>query len=396
MKTFSHYLLLAVLLIATSTTATAKTGTMERFGAKMKYTFSGGIVTDKKSATISGVLRDDMTVPVKCEIEPGETITLATERVEGPNRRKTVCVEYFIQTTDGKKLPVNKKEAEGVARAEFKVPTNAKKIYAFMTYDAIRTKFKAEIEWTVIHKSPYSNKSYSGSFSDDDVKVAYTITGAELKRDGDRTQFHTYMWSQPGVTLNLSTKTVSGASGKLKIQCWAEDAQGNVFHREELKNKTSASMSYTIPKNATKVNFQIEHDSFPYCWIQIWMNQDANSNDYTATTKKEKTYLWLDRSHEDEKCYLCKQKASPLYFEKIVGNGVVVGCTKLPTKTFKKATTNRPIYIGDGIVTDENSYAVIRWGVDGKTAIIKPNSKVFLEGMVDGKARWRINYGKIE
>lgn len=57
---------------------------------------------------------------------------------------------------------------------------------------------------------------------------------------------------------------------------------------------------------------------------------------------------------------------------------------------------NRPIYAGDGIVTDEYSFAVIRWGTEGKTATIKPNSKVLFEGMVNGKARWRIIRGKIE
>lgn len=58
-----------MLLFAASATTFAETGTMERFGSKMKYTFSGGVVTSKSKATISGTLRDDMTVLIKGEVK---------------------------------------------------------------------------------------------------------------------------------------------------------------------------------------------------------------------------------------------------------------------------------------------------------------------------------------
>lgn len=396
--TMKSIVLIAVLLSATLTMY-AETGTMERFGSKMRYTFTGGVVTSKSKATISGTLRDDMTVLIKGEVKPGASLTFGCERMAGPANSKKVSVEYFIQTTDGKKQPAKKKEADGSVGLKLNVPKNAKKIFAFLTYNAVRTKFKAEIEWQVGNgttaTSPSNSETFSSSFRNNrGVKVSYTVTGAKLI-SGVSGIDRIYMKAQPGATVRVSANTVSGEGGKLNMSCSATDESGRSLHKEELKQKTSASLSYTIPRNATEVSFYMNHNFMPYCsvTIRVLENQTTTSS---STTQPSKKFNWRDVA-DDEKCPTCKKPAGPLTFEKIGGNGnVVVGCSTLATKKFKKAMVNRPIYAGDGIVTDEYSFAVVRWGNEGKTATIKPNSKVLFEGMVNEKARWRIIYGKIE
>ena len=84
-------LLLMLAVLAMNMTAAAESGTMERFGSKMSYTISGGIVTNKSKAMISGVLRDDMTVLVKGEIKAGSALVLAWRPLTGkssPPKRK--------------------------------------------------------------------------------------------------------------------------------------------------------------------------------------------------------------------------------------------------------------------------------------------------------------------
>lgn len=388
-----------MLLFAASATTFAETGTMERFGSKMKYTFSGGVVTSKSKATISGTLRDDMTVLIKGEVKAGATLTLGCQRVAGPNNSKKVCVEYFIETTDGKKQPVNKKESVGSASVSFKVPANAKKIYAFMTYNAVRTKFKTEMEWKVVKEmttsTSNSGETFNSSFQNNQgVKVSYTVTGAKLV-SGASGADRIIMTAQPGATLRVSAKTVSGDGGKLNMSCSATDESGRSLHKEELKQKTSASLSYSIPSTAKQVEVSMDHNHMPYCSIIIRVVESQTTTS-TSTTQPPRKFQWNDVA-DDEACPNCKKPAGPITFEKIGGNGnVVVGCTKLATKKFKKATVNRPIYVNDGIVTDEYSFAVVRWGTEGKKATIKPNSKVLFVGMVNGNARWRIIYGKIE
>ena len=392
-------IVLMAVLLSVTLMISAETGTMERFGSKMKYTFSGGVVTSKSKATISGTLRDDMTVLIKGEVKTGATLTLGCQRVAGPNNSKKVSVEYFIETTDGKKLPVNKKEAVGSASVSLKVPANAKKIYAYLTYNAVRTKFKAEMEWKVGNgttaTSPTSGETFSNSFQNNQgVKVSYTITGASLV-SGASSIDRIFMSAQPGATIRASAKTVSGDGGKLNMSCSATDESGRSLHKEELKQKTSASLSYSIPRNAKRVDINMNHNLMPYCSVIINVVESQTTTS-TSTTQPPKKFNWNDVA-EDGVCPTCKKPAGAITFEKIGGNGnVVVGCSKLATKKFKKAMVNRPIYAGDGIVTDEYSFAVVRWGTEGKTATIKPNSKVLFEGMVNGKARWRIIYGKIE
>lgn len=397
MKARLFSLFALMLLLATSVTATAETGTMERFGAKMRYTFTGAVVTNKEKAVISGVLRDEMTVLIKGVVKPGSTITLVSERMAGPDNCKKVCLEYFIETTDGKKLPVNKKEKEGSVGAAVKVPTNAKKIYAFLTYNAIRTKFTAEIELQVGNgatASSNSGETFSSSFQNNrGVKVSYTITGAKLV-SGASGADRIIMTAQPGATVRVSANTVQGDGGKLNMSCSATDESDRSLHNEELKQKTSGSLSYNIPRSAKQVNISMNHNYMPSCSVIIRVVEGTSTASNTPTQAPKK-FSWRDVA-EDEKCPTCKQQAGPLTFEKIVGNGVVIGCSKLATKDFKKAMVNRPIYAGDGIVTDEYSHAIISWGTDGKKATIQPNSKVYFEGMVNGKARWRILYGKIE
>lgn len=392
-------LLLMLAVLAMNMTAAAESGTMERFGSKMSYTISGGIVTNKSKAMISGVLRDDMTVLVKGEIKSGSALVLACQRKEGPNNSKTVGVEYFIETTDGKKQPAKKKEAEGSVGAAIKIPSNAKKIYAYLTYNTARTKFKVETEWKVTDgataTSSNRGETFSSSFQNNrGVKVSYTVTGAKIV-SGASGADRIIMTAQPGATVRVSANTVSGDGSKLNMSCSATDESGRSLHEEELKNKTSAMLNYNIPRQAKQVNISMNHNIMPSCSIIIRVVEGKTTTS-DATTQPPKQFNWRDVA-DDNVCPVCKKPASPLTFEKIGGNGnVVIGCTKQPSKKFEKARVNRPIYPGDGIITDEYSFAVISWGTDGVRVTIKPNTKVLFEGMVNGKARWRTIYGKVE
>lgn len=398
MKRFSYHLLLLVLLLATSATATAESGTMVRFGAEMSYTITGGTVTNKTKAKISGVLRDDMTVNIEGVVKPGSTLVVACKRNGGPKNSKMTCVEYFFRTTDGKKQPVKKIEKEGSAGATIKIPSNAQKLYVFLTYNAVRTKFKVESEWKVDNgtTATESGEPFSGSVKNNlGVKVSYTITGAKLipaASGGNQV----YMKAKPGSTIRVSANTASGESGNLNMTCTAKDEMDNVLHNEKLKQKTSPSLSYNIPRNAKRVDFGIAYGLMNCCSIYISVMECESNTTANTTDQTPKKFKWRDVA-EDNVCPVCKKPASPLTFEKIGGNGnVLIGCSKLPTKKFEKARVNRPIYAGDGIITDEYSFAVISWGTDGVKKTIKPNTKVLFEGMVDGKARWRTIYGEIE
>ncbi len=106
------------------------TGTIERFGEKMKFTLSGGVVTYKDgpyppridrilspNSTASGVLRVD--------VEPGETVSLTVERLKGSSEWYKRCEAQL----DGKMVA-----GEGKAHYSIKVPNdkeyfNGKVIY---------------------------------------------------------------------------------------------------------------------------------------------------------------------------------------------------------------------------------------------------------------------------
>lgn len=89
-----------LLLAATGTKADSYTGMVERFGEKMKYTISGGIVTNKEAPTCP--LIDRILSPTSkawgliwMDVEVGQTVVLTAERLKGTSELYKKC-EVFI------------------------------------------------------------------------------------------------------------------------------------------------------------------------------------------------------------------------------------------------------------------------------------------------------------
>lgn len=402
MKRQFQRLFALVLLFAASVATYAETGTMERFGAKMKYTFSGGMVTAKSDPIISNVLNDYMTVLIDGEIRRGDIFKAGFQRLAGPTKFPKVTVGYTIYDENGKKIADNSDEGKGSASISLKVPENAKEICVSMFYNAIRTKFACELKWKVVDF--YSkedageplNYSAQGKLKHPDRPgtMNFFVGGGILRKDDKSSQYRSVdMRVAPGTTIEgtfIGNPQNFSGNGKPEVvmtfTVYGKGKDGNhtLLVCDKIRDSKEVKKTYTIPKGTTSVKMAVSYIG-THCDVE-WEVLDEAEGLYPS--QQNKLFNWDDIA-PDNFCPRCKKPASSL----TLSDGAYIGCSTEATKHFRVATINRPIYAGDGIIA--RSDVDVRLGSE-KVFTIKAGSKVLFVGMVNGKPRFRVVKGKIE
>ena len=411
------WMLLALLMVST-VCAKAETGTIERWGSKMKYSFSDGVITKKRSNYISGVLRDEITTYLWGEMKAGATITVSCSKVAGPDKYKKVSVSYFFEDSNGKMIgKENTKEEEGTATTSFKIPENAKTVHVVYDYFTLRTKFHCITEWkvtkgTVTQTQTNSNvRTISDTYSNKNtgVKVSYSIYGAEPIMSGG--VHRAIMKAYPGSTVKVTAQTVSGENGKLRGTCYAKSVKSDGTEKEEYnkveKDQSSVSMSYTIPHGVTEVDFTVMHNWVEVCNVVIRVTEKESSSSSSSTTTTKTTSdankFNLNDVAIDNKCEHCKKPYSNWVFN-TGGKGDwgagsysgCVGCKTIALEKYDVAIANRPIYENDGIYTKGGMEAQIYDSYNEDNYItLEENTRILYVGKVDGKDRFSLIKGTV-
>ena len=374
----------------------------------MKYSFSDGVITKKRSNYISGVLRDEITTYLWGEMKAGATITVSCSKVAGPDKYKKVSVSYFFEDSNGKMIgKENTKEEEGTATTSFKIPENAKTVHVVYDYFTLRTKFHCITEWkvtkgTVTQTQTNSDvRTISDTYSNKNtgVKVSYSIYGAEPITSGG--VHRAIMKAYPGSTVKVTAQTVSGENGKLRGTCYAKSVKSDGTEKEEYnkveKDQSSVSMSYTIPHGVTEVDFTVMHNWVEVCnvVIRVTEKESSSSSSSTTTTKTSSNAnkFNLNDVAIDNKCEHCKKPYSNWVFN-TGGKGDwgagsysgCVGCKTIALEKYDVAIANRPIYENDGIYTKGGMEAQIYDCYNEDNYItLEENTRILYVGKVDGK-----------
>lgn len=422
MKRSAFLIICLITMLLSSTTANADTyhGTMERWGYKMKYTISGGEVTKKNKPYIYGPLHQNMAVLTEGKVQAGGTLEVSCAKVVGPTgteiqkQNKEIEIEYTIYDANGKSIDSKKVHKNSSSSLSVKVPQNAKKVHIDFSCNTVRTKFEVQSEWKVVKETTSANsssgESYNGTLEHGNTKVKYTVSGFDrmISGGGGKSSQNLMLSAHAGCKINLSANTVSGDNGKLRYSITAEDENGREITKKEEKNKSTASLSYTIPSNAKRVSIGLDHNYMPSLSITIGVGAgNSSSSTKQTTTTASKTFNWDDVSPDDV-CATCKRQYSgywfinggnsPTYFGSVAqtirtSQGILFGCKRLGKKLLGSPNINTPIYIDDYIVTDNNSWADI--ANESDTVRICENTRVLYEGVISGRHRFTVAKGAI-
>lgn len=168
MKSRISYLALVLMLAVASilpARADSYKGTMTRQGTKMQYSFSGGVVTDKK---LKGQGTTDMIVFIEGQVEAGSTVSATYKKLIDYSRlAHEVQVEISVETTDGRTQYLQDKKGKDAATASIKVPDNAKKVRVKMSFIGRMGHFYCFVDWDVVKKISGTNANeISGTVSE--------------------------------------------------------------------------------------------------------------------------------------------------------------------------------------------------------------------------------------
>ena len=243
-----------LLLAATGTKADNYTGTVERFGEKMKYTISGGIVTNKEAPTVP--LIDRITSPnskawglIWMDVEVGQTVVLTAERLKGTSELYKKC-EVFIGE--------GKAAGEGKATLSMRVTDKMKTFSGKVIYYGKNSILEYNIAFTVKKKVNQAGTggvtTYRGT---DEVRrgrrlelmgtVNYSFTGRNFRTEGDRFVADYY----PGETVTVTAEFKPNERTSYRTYA-AIDLGGDIKQKTQMNGPITAV--FTIPKTAKKNN----------------------------------------------------------------------------------------------------------------------------------------------
>ena len=243
-----------LLLAATGAKADNYTGTIERFGEKMKYTISGGIVTKKEAPTVP--LIDRITSPnskawglIWMDVEVGQTIVLTAERLKGTSEFYKKC-EVFIGE--------GKAAGEGKATLSMRVTDKMKTFSGKVIYYGKNSILEYNIAFTVKKKVNQAGTggvtTYRGT---DEVRrgrrlelmgtVNYSFTGRNFRTEGDRFVADYY----PGETVTVTAEFKPNERTSYRTYA-AIDLGGDIKQKTQMNGPITAV--FTIPKTAKKNN----------------------------------------------------------------------------------------------------------------------------------------------
>lgn len=378
---------LALLLWVAGAHAEKYTGTVERFGEKMKYTISGGVVTSKSGPWLP--LTDCIMSPnskawanIGVEVEPGETISLTVERLEGTSEWYRKCE---IHIGDRKLVKEDK------ATITMRIPDTMQELHAKVVYLGKNSAFEYNIFYTVKKKVNTTAETYRGktdvamAFEDPSGYVNYTITGRNFRKYGssDNELIADYYL---GESVNITSEATTTASG--------EAYQTVVSYGNDRKEKLNGSVSTTYTIRNSDDHFFIgammdgtgPHDFQTSGGVTVHVNLiDRNA----TPTEPARNIKWNDVAY-DNKCPHCGSDYSQF---KANGYGATQRCLKGTSSDDKPLEPGKVIYGETRITTDELDVG-IDYG-DQQNAIIIEKGSIVEFTNEHGVQMWNVIKGGI-
>ena len=416
MKSTLKYLALVLLLAMAASSAYADSykGTMTRLGTKMEYSFSGGVVTDKK---LKGQGTTDMIVSIYGQVEAGSTVAAKFKKlIDYRKNAQDVQVEMWVETTSGHQQ-VQDKKGKDAATASFKVPDDAKKVEVSMSYTGRMGRYHCFIDWEVVKKgSTKGGNNQSGEILSDEIKwaygkIKYSISGGKLTNKGRNSPLDREYTLEvtPGTTVTLSSTMLSKPEDNKdsKYFTYIEFENRNTGEKKVVHEPTSATLSYTIPENFGEYKYLLgtigvshstkniekykEYDPINVTW-NIVNKKDNNTNNPTPN----KNFNWDDVAGDD-RCQHCHGQFSNYFFHIPQGGPAVTICNSDTKKTNKKIVDGLSVlYYLDWIITGDDESELVLDHCDQLGVMkILGKTKVLLQKRENGFDYWGLHSGRI-
>lgn len=385
--------MLVLLLAAASAKAENYTGTIERFGEKMKYTISGGTVTSKEGPWLpptDRIISPDVKAwgVIRMDVEPGEVITLTAERVKGTSEWYKKCEVYI-----GEKKVVG----EGKATFSMKVPDTAEDLTAKLIYYGKNSILEYNIFYTVKKKMNTATETYRGKAEvaiageDPDGYINYTVTGRNFRKyepHSDDLKADFFVGEKVTVTCEGTTASAG------------EPYEASIRYGNDERKKLNGSVSatFTIYKNTDKIYISgcmnalsgmsgDDDVAFQNCGtVTVYVNIiDPNSTTTTPATNIK----WDDVVY-DNNCQVCGSEYSEFKPADYSGSYT---CTKDPQKEEHDIVPGKTIYGNTMIKTGDRELGIDH-GDQHKAIVIEKNSVVEFTND-QGVQIWTVHKGGI-
>ena len=385
--------MLVLLLAAASAKAENYTGTIERFGEKMKYTISGGTVTSKEGPWLpptDRIISSNVKAwgVIRIDVEPGEVITLTAEREKGTSEWYKKCEVYI-----GEKKVVG----EGKATFSMKVPDTAEDLTAKLIYYGKNSILEYNIFYTVKKKMNTATETYRGKAEvaiageDPDGYINYTVTGRNFRKyepHSDDLKADFFVGEKVTVTCEGTTASAG------------EPYEASIRYGNDERKKLNGSVSatFTINKNTDKIFIDCcmnalsgmsgdDDVAFQNCGtVTVYVNIiDPNSTTTTPATNIK----WDDVVY-DNNCNVCGSEYSEFKPADYSGSYT---CTKDPKKEEHDVVPGKVIYGNTMIKTGDRELGIDH-GDQHKAIVIEKNSVVEFTND-QGVQIWTVHKGGI-
>ena len=194
-------LTLALLMVVQGIKAESYTGTLERHGAKMEYSFSGECkVTDKTKAEYGGLYPTTVGTSIDGEVKVGSTLNLSCKKLKGSEKWKTVTLSIVVGTDNGNFINYDNIKSDNVVSKSITVPeevvTNdgnkekVKSIHISYYYRTLVSGVNCNVDLKAV-RDVGSTETYRGksevviAFEEPEGYCNYTITGRNVRRTSD-------------------------------------------------------------------------------------------------------------------------------------------------------------------------------------------------------------------
>ncbi|MBP5688486.1 MAG: hypothetical protein J6X22_07590 [Muribaculaceae bacterium] len=401
MKSRISYLALVLMLAVASilpARADSYKGTMTRQGTKMEYSFSGGVVTDKK---LKGQGTTDMIVSINGQVEAGSTVSATYKKLEDYMRNpKDLEVKMWV-TIAGKKEKVQDNKGKESAKASYKIPNNATKVEVQMSYTGRMGRFYCFIDWDVVKEISVKNANeISGTVRGiKGGEMHYTFTAGTVlekkiekkKGQGGLEYEHAiYKCRIPrGSTVNI---TCQGKSD----MCTMLTMDGSYVKSELLepffKTTYQVPSETFIPQHGGNLVLDVNSNRNETGELDVvWEIGDKGGEPVTP-----KSFNWDDVA-SDDRCPHCHGQFSNYFLRSLSGGDAVTICNSDQKKTNHKLVDGlSPIYYRDWIITGDDETELILDHCNDMAAMkIMGRSKVLLRKCENGIDYWGIYKGRI-
>lgn len=431
-RIYGLFLTLALLLWAAGAAAESYTGTMQRHGVKMEYSFSGGKVTKKDEPVIGGAPYAEMLVNIEGEVKSGTTVTASCKKMQGLATFKEVTISTLIHTDDGQ-IKEDVKKGDGSCSVSVSVPGNATKVSIFMSYRSWRTKLTSEVTWNVVKENTTTPgrpdestsvnpaKTYRDQATCEGHTMKYSIAGGTVLKkekaniihdEWGHDNYHQQLKGivKPGANVSAELSKVKGeGTPRLGIvfdylkKGQLPNMMGILYNTEQ---KTSTSKSFRVPSDAEYIeifiHYQVPHkgaDSDINIHVKLYVGDRMADYEYSSSTPSTPVntntpgnFKWNDIA-PDENCPVCKKPYSG--YDVLHVNGSVGQRCKDGHGNFASMSALDPYYFYDYIITKSDGEVTLFYGDQENTVTVKPNSTVICAPLANGNSRWYVHKGSI-